>query len=163
MEEQAMSTGFVSQRLGTVTPERLRATEPHRHLLLVRIAAGLPLLATGLAHVLVPEAPLRPLVDAAGFPFAAVITPIGIVVKIVAGILLLLGLWARLGGMVGVPIMLAALYAHAVIDVWPNAPEVQEPPLALPITVLIASGYVLWRGAGCFSLDHRHQLREGRS
>jgi len=113
-----------------------------------------PLLVTGLSHLLVPEAPLRPLFEAAGFPFAAVVSPVGVAVKIVAGIALLLGLCARVAGFFAVPIMPAAIYAHLVIDVWPN-PEMDEPPMLLPIAVLVSAAYVLWRGAGRWSIDGR--------
>ncbi len=154
-----MSTRGATKTVGGLTPDRLRATGPYRHMLVARIVAGVPLLLTGLSHLLIPEAALQPLVEAAGFPFAAVISPIAIWVKITAGVLLLLGLWARIGGLFGVPMMLGALYAHMVIDVWPNAPEVQEPPLVMPISVLLGSAYVLWRGAGRWSLDRRQAAR----
>lgn len=150
-----MSTGTDPQARVALTQDRLRATTDHRHVLAPRIVAGVPLLVTSLSHAFVPEAALQPLVEAAGFPFAAVVSPIAVVVKVVAAVLLLLGLWARVGGMFGVLMMLGALYAHMVIDVWPNAPEMQEPPLVLPIAVLLGSAYVLWRGAGRWSLDHR--------
>ena len=154
-----MSTATASKAADRLTQDRLRATEPYRHTLLPRVVAGVPLLVSGLTHIFVPEAPLEPLVEAAGFPFAAVVAPIAIAVKIVAGILLLLGQWARIGGFLGVAMMLGALYAHLVIDVWPNAPEMEEPPLVLPIAVLLSAAYVLWRGAGRWSLDRRHASR----
>lgn len=50
--------------------------------------------------------------------------------------------------------MLGAIYAHLVIDVWPNGPE-NEPPLALLVAVIAGALYVLWRGAGRWRLDHR--------
>jgi uncharacterized membrane protein YphA (DoxX/SURF4 family) len=50
--------------------------------------------------------------------------------------------------------VLGALYAHVVIDVWPNGPD-NEPPMALPLAVMACAAYVLWRGAGRWSLDHR--------
>lgn len=149
-----MTTESALPHVGDLPADRLRATGPQRHLILPRLIAGVPLLTTGLAQALVPEADLRALVDAAGFPFAAVITPVGVSVKIVAGVLLLLGAWARIAGAVAVPIMLGALYAHMVIDVWPNGPEM-EPPLVAPISVLLGSAYVVWRGAGRWSLDRR--------
>ena len=159
MEGETMSTGTDQRERVAPAHDRVRATTAHRHVLVQRIVAGVPLLVTSLSHAFVPEAALQPLVEAAGFPFAAVISPIAIVVKIVAGILLLVGLWARVGGLFGGLMMLGALYAHLVIDVWPNAPEMQEPPLVLPIAVLVSSAYVLWRGAGRWSLDHRRGSR----
>jgi len=56
--------------------------------------------------------------------------------------------------------MLGAIYAHLVIDVWPNGPE-NEPPLALPIAVLLGAAYVAWRGPGRWSFDRRYHRRYG--
>lgn len=145
----------VAKVIGGPASDRSRATRPYRHLLLARIVAGVPLLGLGLAHALVPEAPMRPLVEAAGIPFAGLVSPIGVAIEIVAGLLLLLGLWARVGGLLAIPIMLGAVYAHLVIDVWPNGPE-NEPPIALPVAVLVCAAYILWRGAGRWSLDRRN-------
>lgn len=149
-----MTSESVLPHLSDLPTDRVRATGPQRHLIVPRLIAGVPLLATGLAQALVPEADLRALVDAAGFPLAAIITPIGIAAKIVAGAMLLLGSWARIAGAAAVPIMLAALYAHLVIDVWPGGPEM-EPPLVAPISVLLGGAYIAWRGAGRWSLDRR--------
>lgn len=135
-----------------LTAERIRATGQYRHTLLLRVVAGVPLLGIGLMHVFVEDAPMRPLVEAAGFPFAAVVSPVGVAIEIVAGLSLLLGLWARVGALLAIPTMLGAIYAHLVIGVWPNGPE-NEPPLVLPVAVLVCAGYVLWRGAGRWSLD----------
>ena len=139
---------------GGLAPERIRATGAYRHTLLPRIVAGVPLLGIGLVHVAVPEAPMRPLVEAAGFPFAAIVSPTAVAFEIAAGLSLLLGFWARVGGLLAIPTMLGAVYAHLVIDVWPNGPE-NEPPLLLPIAVTVCAAYVLWRGAGRWSLDRR--------
>ncbi len=145
---------WAAKSIGGPTSDRIRATGPHRRLLLARIVAGVPLLGLGLAHVVVPEAPMGPLVEAAGIPFAGMVAPVGVALEIVAGLSLLLGLWARIGGLLAIPIMLGAIYAHLVIDVWPNGPE-NEPPLALPIAVLLCTAYVVWRGPGPWSFDRR--------
>lgn len=134
----------------------LRATAPHRHTLLPRVVGGVPLLGIGIVHVIDPTSPMGPLVEGAGFPLAEVISPAAVAVEILAGLSLLLGLWARLGALLAIPTMLGAVYAHLVIGVWPNGPD-KEPPLFLPIAVAVAAGYVLWRGAGRWSLDHRAQ------
>lgn len=154
-----MATGTAPIRTDERPLDRIRATEPYRHVLVPRAVAGLPLLAIGSAHVFVPEAAMRPLVEAAGIPLAAVVAPVAVAVQIVAGLSLLLGLWARVGGLLAIPSMVGAIYAHLVIDVWPNGAE-SEPPLALPIAVLLGGAYVLWRGAGRWSLDRRQ--RRGR-
>jgi putative oxidoreductase len=158
-----MTTATIPEQADERLRDRIRATSPHRHLLVPRLLAGVPLLGIGIAHVVVPEAPMRPLVDAAGFPLPAVLSPLGVTILIVAGASLLLGLWARVGALLAVPVMVGAVYAHLVIDVWPNGAE-NEPPLGLPITVMLAALYLAWRGAGRWSLDrasNRH--RDGRS
>lgn len=131
-----------------------RATRPHRHIVIARLVAGLPLLAIGLAHVLVADAGMRPLVEAAGLPMAAVLAPLAVAVELVAGVSLLLGAFARLGALLAVPTMAVAVYSHLTIDVWPNGAE-NEPPLMLPLAVVAGALYVLWRGAGRWSLDGR--------
>lgn len=150
---------LVATGIDSPASARIRATGPQRHLLLVRFVAGAPLLGIGLAHALVPEAPMGPLVEAAGIPLAELISPAGVAVEIVAGLSLLLGLWARVGGLLAIPTMLGAIYAHLVIDVWPNGPE-SEPPLALPIAVLLCASYVAWRGPGPCSFDRRSARRQ---
>lgn len=155
-----MTTRIAVEQTGVLTQERLRATDPYRHMLLARVVAGVPLLGIGVAHVVVPETPMRPLVEAAGFPLPALVSPLGVAIEIIAGLSLLLGLWARIGGLLAIPTMLGAVYAHLMIDVWPNA-AADEPPLALPIIVLAGAAYVLWRGAGRWSLDRRHGSRPG--
>ena len=77
---------------------------------------------------------------------------------VTGGALLVTGPRVRVAAGFGVCMMLGALYAHAVIDVWPNAPGMQEPPLVLPIVVLMSSAYALWRGAGRWSLDRRRAV-----
>ena len=147
-------------KVGEMTPESIRATQPRHHLLLPRAVAGVPLLGIGLAHVLVPEAPMGPLVEAAGIPLAGVVAPVAVATEIVAGALLLLGLWARVAALVAIPTMLGAVYAHLAIGVWPNGPE-NEPPMGLPIAVMLCAAYVVWRGAGRWSLDHRRYPDRG--
>jgi uncharacterized membrane protein YphA (DoxX/SURF4 family) len=132
----------------------LQSTGGERHLIIPRAVAGLPLLLIGLMHVFDSTAPMRPIVEAANIPAAAVLSPIGVAAEIVAGTLLLLGLYARLGGLIAIPAMLVAVYAHIVIDVWPNTAQ-EEPPLALPLVVMACAAYVLVRGAGAWSLDRR--------
>ena len=131
----------------------LQSTGAERHLILPRAIAGLPLLLIGLAHVFDDAAPMRPLVEAANLPAAALLSPVAVAVEIVAGALLLLGLYARLGALLAIPAMAVAVYAHIAIDVWPNAGG--EPPIALPLVVLACAAYVLVRGAGAWSLDRR--------
>jgi len=135
------------------TAQGLQATGDERHLILPRLAGGLPLVGIGLAHVFDPGAPMTPLVEAAGLPAAELLSPLAVAAEILAGVLLLCGLYARLAAALAILTMIVAVYAHIVIDVWPNGPQ-NEPPIVLPLTVLVCAAYVLWRGAGRWSLDN---------
>lgn len=135
------------------TFNEIQSTGAERHLIVPRLVAGIPLLFIGLAHVFDGTAPMRPLIEAADLPAAALLSPLAVSAEILAGVLLLLGLYARLGAIIAIPVMVVALYAHIVIDVWPNAAG--EPPIALPLAVAACAAYVLVRGAGAWSLDRR--------
>jgi putative oxidoreductase len=138
------STGWALSDLSSAGNER--------HLIAVRLVAGLPLLLIGLAHVFDDAAPMRPLVEAAGLPAASVLSPAAVGIEIVAGVLLLLGLYARLGALLAIPTMAVAAYAHLAIDTWPNSAG--EPPILLPVLVFASAAYVLLRGAGAWSIDN---------
>jgi len=130
-----------------------------KHVLFVRVAAAVPLIAIGSMH-LTGQAPLRPILEGAGIPFVGFNAEIAPIVEIVAGVSLLLGAFVQLGTVLATVAMLAAFYAHLNFD-WAD-----EPPVALPLLVLAAALYVLWRGAGAFSVDaarHRDAERDRRS
>lgn len=95
---------------------------------------------------------MRPLVEAASLPAAALLSPVGVALEIVAGLLILAGFYARVGAALAVPVMAVAVYAHIVIDVWPNGAG-NEPPILLPVAVIACATYILWRGAGRWSVD----------
>jgi uncharacterized membrane protein YphA (DoxX/SURF4 family) len=156
-----MATRAVPARLVELTLDDVRSTQPHRHLLVPRVVAAAPLLGIGLLHVFDPAAPMRPLVEAAGFPLPAVIAPVAVAAEIIAGVSLLLGFLGRIGGLIAIPTMAGAIYSHLVIGVWPNGAE-NEPPLVLPIAVLVAAAWVVWRGSGRWSLDFRATRDAGR-
>jgi putative oxidoreductase len=131
-----------------------RSAGDERHTIVVRALAGLILLGIGFAHIFVDTAPMLPLVEEAGFPFPEVLAPLSVAAEIVAGLSLLLGAYARLGGLIAIPVMAGALYSHLVIDVWPNGAE-NEPPILLPVVTAILAAYIVYRGAGRWSLDAR--------
>jgi len=74
-----------------------------------------------------------------------------LIARLIAGLplLVLRGALSRSGAAIGCGSMAVALYAHITAD-WPD-----EPPIVLPIAVLVAAVYVLWRGGGAWSLDVR--------
>jgi putative oxidoreductase len=144
----------IQQRAWTLSG--IQATSGGRHLIVPRLIAGLPLLLIGLAHVFDDSARMTPLVEAAGLPAVSLLSPTAVAIEIIAGTLLLLGLYARLGSVLAIPTMAVATYAHLAIDIWPNP---NEPPIALPLIVIACAAYILWRGAGSWSVD---RLTAGR-
>jgi uncharacterized membrane protein YphA (DoxX/SURF4 family) len=125
----------------------------HRHTMLARLVAGVPLLAIGLMHVFATGYGMLPLVEAAGLPLPTALAPLAVAAELLAGASLLLGAWARAGALLAIATMAVAAYAHVAVDVWPNAGG--EPPLALPLVVLACAAYVLSRGPGRWSIDAR--------
>jgi putative oxidoreductase len=144
-----MATQYRSWRL-----QQLQATSGERHLIVPRLVAGVPLFGIGLIHVFDPGAPMQPLVEAAGFPAPEILSPLAVAFELAAGAMLLIGLLARLGALLAIPVMVGAVYVHLAIGVWPNGAS-NEPPIVLPIVVVACAAYVVWRGPGRWSLDRR--------
>jgi putative oxidoreductase len=145
----------MSTRIAAVTThDRITSTAAIRHTVVPRLLAGLPLFVIGVVHVIDDGSRMQPLVEAAGLPVAGILSPVAVAIEIIAGLSLLLGAWARVGALLAIPTMVIAVYAHLVIEVWPNGGD-QEPPLALPLVVILCAAYVLWRGAGRWSVDRR--------
>ena len=73
-------------------------------------------------------------------------------VEVGIGIVLLVGLFARLAGLVVIAIMAVATYVHLVVDDPAQFPLQPSEPV-VPLVVIVLSAYVIWRGAGAWSLD----------
>lgn len=131
---------------------------------IVRLAAGVPLVAFGAMH-LAGAMPMKPLLEAAGLPMPGPMSMIAPLAQLVAGLLLVSGFQARLGGLIAIGTMLGALVTHVKIpnDAWPmptpeDAAAVGAEPvfmMGLAIVVLAFSALVIWRGAGAWSLDKK--------
>ena len=117
-----------------------------KSLAIARIVAAIPLLAISVQHV-IGTAPLEPILRGAGIPLPEVNAIVGPVVQLLAGALLISGYFARLGAVLTISAMTLATYTHVVSD-WPD-----EPPLALPLILILISLFVLWKGAGAWSFD----------
>ncbi len=124
----------------------LRTTSSARHLTAIRVIASLPLIGIGAQHLL-GMAPMQPILEGAGIPFPELLGTVVPVLEVLAGLSLLLGLFARVGAVVSLAIMAVAIHAHMVHD-WSD-----EPTILLPIAVLGAVLQVAWSGAGAFSAD----------
>ncbi len=126
----------------------LTRTTPNKLAILPRLVAGAPLVGINLQH-LTGTAPLRPILEGAGIPLAGINAVIGPVFGLLAGALILAGAFARVGAMIAIGSMAMALFAHARFD-WAD-----EPPIVLPLAVIVASAWVLWKGGGAWSVDGR--------
>ena len=70
------------------------------------------------------------------------------------GAVLALGIFVRPAVVVVMGIMVVATYVHLVVDDPALFPLQPSEPI-IPLIVIVLSLYVLWRGAGAWSLDLR--------
>lgn len=126
--------------------KRLTATRNLKSALVVRVLASTPLILIGIQHM-IGAAPLEPILRGAHIPLPEINAIVGPIVLVLGGILLLPGYFARLGALLALSSMAMATYSQLVFS-WPD-----EPPLALPLILIVLAGYVLWKGAGAFSFD----------
>ena len=68
------------------------------------------------------------------------------------GAVLLSGVFARVAVLVVINIMLVATYVHVVVND-PSLFPLQPSEPIIPLVVIAMSLYILWRGAGAWSLD----------
>ncbi len=122
----------------------------------IRLLLAMLFLMTGVMKLVVPvlaEAWSGQLL-AAGLPLYSVTRWTMPFVEIGLGAVLGVGAFARLAGIVVVGIMLAATYVHVVVDDPTLFPLQPREPI-IPLVVLALTVYILWRGAGAWSLDLR--------
>lgn len=128
--------------------EPVRRTRPLKHLLIARLISGIPLARISMLR-LVGVSPLRPRLEAARVPMSGVGAVVVPILGVLAGLMLLSGAFARIGELIAYGSMGVAIYVHL------NADWYHEPPIILPIAVLAASLYVLWRGGGAWTVYGR--------
>jgi putative oxidoreductase len=132
----------------------LRKTRPERPVGVARLALGVLFVMTGAMKLLVPVlaqawsgqllAARLPLYDLTRWsvPF----------LEIGLGIVLLLGLFARVAAVLVLAIMAVATYVHLVVADPALFPLQPTQPI-VPLAVIVLGTYLLWRGAGSWSLD----------
>jgi uncharacterized membrane protein YphA (DoxX/SURF4 family) len=139
-----------------MTIARIRRTSNSKLAAGLRLALAVLFLMTGVMKLLVPmlgdawSGQLR----AAGIPLYT-ISRWGVpFLEIALGFALGVGFLVRLAGLMVIGIMLVATYVHLEVDdpslfpLQPNAP-------IIPLVVIAVSAYLVWRGAGAWSLDLR--------
>ena len=152
--------------------DEIRKTCGCKHLIVPRLLAGLPLTAFGVMH-LTGMMPMRPLLEAAGLPAPGLMAIVAPLAQLVAGLLLLSGAFARIGGLVAIGTMAGAIMTHVKIpnDQWPipTTDATQGPwpeptfMMYLAFVIALCGVYVLVRGAGAWSIDSRSRKGAARS
>jgi uncharacterized membrane protein YphA (DoxX/SURF4 family) len=144
----------------------LTNTSNHKHLSILRIVAGAPLIMFGIMHI-TGAAPMLPLVEAAGLPLPELTATLAPIAQLIAGLLLISGALARFGALIAIVTMLGGLVTNFKIpnDQWPTPSALDpailelgtEPAMLTPIAivVLLLSVYVLFKGAGAWSFDSK--------
>jgi len=140
----------------------LTKTSNSKHIAILRIIAGVPLFAFGVMHI-TGMLPMKPLVEAAGLPLPDIMSIVGPVAQIIAGVLLLAGMHARVGAIIAIGTMLGAVMTHIKIpsDAWPIPietapnPNPYVPMMVMAIVIILFSAYVAIKGAGAWSFDAR--------
>lgn len=145
-------------------PHWVRDTSSDRLAGVVRLMLGVLFVMTGAMKLVDPM-----LADAwsgqllaADLPFSTLTRWTVPFVEMALGGMLLAGLLARLASFAVIGIMIVATYTHLVVDdatLFPLQPS--EP--VIPLVVIVMSAYVIWRGAGAWSLDLKATGAEARS
>jgi len=135
---------------------QLRQTSDDRVAGALRILVGLVFFMAGILKVVVPhlgEAFSGQLI-AANIPFHSISLYTFPVVEMVLGVTLIFGLHARLSAAFAAASMVVAAYVHVMVEdpsLFPLQPVEPIGPLVLLAMLL----YVLWKGAGAWSVDLR--------
>jgi uncharacterized membrane protein YphA (DoxX/SURF4 family) len=120
----------------------------------LRLLLGILFVMTGVMKLVVPmlaEAWSGQLL-AAGLPFYELTLWTVPFVEMGVGVALVLGLFARVAGVIVMGIMLVATYVHVTVDD-PTLFPLQPSEPIVPVAVMVMAAYVVWRGAGAWSQD----------
>ena len=134
--------------------QRIRSTRPDRLAGVIRILLGALFVMTGAMKLVVPV-----LGEAFAGQLAAANIPLQELnrwavpfLELGVGGALLMGLYARVATLLVLNIMVVATYVHLVVDD-PSLFPLQPVQPIIPAVVMVLSVYLLWRGAGSWSLD----------
>ncbi len=139
-----------------MTPDSLRRTSEDKLAGIVRLLLALLFLMAGAMKLLIPM-----LADAwsgqllaANLPFYSITRWTVPFLEVFLGVALAVGLFARPAVVVVIGIMVVATYVHVAVEDLPLFPVQPSEPI-IPLIVIAMSAYILWRGAGAWSLDLR--------
>jgi uncharacterized membrane protein YphA (DoxX/SURF4 family) len=139
-----------------MTVEALRKTTDDKLAGGIRLFLAMIFLMTGVMKLVVPM-----LADAwsgqllaANLPFYTLTRWTVPFVEIALGAALAAGWFVRPAAVAVMGIMAVATYVHLVVDD-PSLFPLQPSEPVIPVIVLVMGGYILWKGAGAWSLDLR--------
>jgi NADH dehydrogenase len=130
----------------------IQHTTPWKFLLVLRVAAGLPLVFFGVLHLVYPDE-FRAILVAGRLPQSDLGTVAVPLVEILTGLLLLAGLWTRVGGVLALGAMMPALLLTLQSLGRQGAPPM--PHLVVPLVVALSSVVLVLLGGGAWSMDER--------
>ncbi len=132
----------------------IRATTNDKLAAGVRLMLAIIFLMTGPMKLIVPqltEAWAGQLL-AAQVPFYEISRWSVPFLELILGLILAVGFFARPGVVVVIGIMIVATYVHSVVDN-PSLFPLQPKEPIIPLIVIVMSIFILWRGAGAWSMD----------
>lgn len=143
-----------------MTVARIRNTSNNKLAAGLRLALAVLFVMTGAMKLLVPM-----LADAWSGQLVAANVPLYTLSRwgvpffeIAVGLALGAGFFVRLAGAAVVGIMMVATYVHLVVDD-PSLFPLQPSAPVIPLVVIAVAAYLVWRGAGAWSLDLRTSQR----
>lgn len=131
----------------------IRATTNDKLAAGVRLMLAIIFLMTGPMKLIVPqlaEAWAGQLL-AAQVPFYEISRWSVPFLELILGLILAVGFFARPGVVVVIGIMIVATYVHSVVDN-PSLFPLQPKEPIIPLIVIVMSIFILWRGAGAWSM-----------
>lgn len=137
-----------------MTLDDIRQTSNNRLAGTIRLLLSLLFLMSGIMKLLVPvlgDAWSGQLL-AANVPFYTIARWTVPFLEIILGLLLAVGLFLRPAVLAVTGIMVTATYVHMVVDD-PSLFPLQPSEPIIPLMVIALSLYLLWKGAGSWSLD----------
>ncbi len=139
-----------------MTVDAIRNTTDDKVAGVLRLLLAMVFLMSGAMKLLVPmlaEAWSGQLL-AANLPFYTLTRWSVPFVEIAVGAALAVGAFARVASVLVMAIMVVATYVHVVVDD-PSLFPLQPSEPIVPLVVMAVSSFILWRGAGAWSMDLR--------
>jgi uncharacterized membrane protein YphA (DoxX/SURF4 family) len=151
-----LRANFNGKEGSSMNEDVLRTTTDNKLAGVVRILLGLLFLMTGVMKLAVPmlaDAWSGQLI-AAELPFYTLTLWAVPFLEIAMGGLLVVGAYARVAALQVIGTMVVATYVHLKVDD-PSLFPLQPTEPIIPAVVIVLAAYILWRGSGAWSLDHK--------